>query len=102
MMWPIQDLARIFAEMQHAIASAERIFSMVDSTPEMSDKPSGAIDPGTIRGDIEFKDVNFWYEEGKPVLSDFNLHIKRGETIASGRSHWGRQDHHRQPAMPVL
>jgi ATP-binding cassette, subfamily B, bacterial len=81
MLWPIQDLARIFAEMQHAIASAERIFSMVDSTPEISDKP-GAIDPGTIRGDIEFKDVNFWYEDGKPVLSDFNLHIKRGETIA--------------------
>jgi ATP-binding cassette, subfamily B, bacterial len=81
MLWPIQDLARIFAEMQHAIASAERIFSMVDSTPEIADKP-GAFDPGTIRGDIEFDHVNFWYEDGKPVLSDFNLHIKRGETIA--------------------
>jgi ATP-binding cassette, subfamily B, bacterial len=81
MLWPIQDLARIFAEMQHAIASAERIFSMVDSTPEIADKP-GAFDPGTISGDIQFDNVNFWYEEGKPVLSDFNLHIQRGETIA--------------------
>jgi ABC-type branched-subunit amino acid transport system ATPase component len=81
MLWPIQDLARVFAEMQHAIASAERIFSMVDSTPEIADKP-GAFDPGTIKGDIQFDNVNFWYEDGKPVLSDFNLHIKRGETIA--------------------
>jgi ATP-binding cassette, subfamily B, bacterial len=81
MLWPIQDLARVFAEMQHAIASAERIFSMVDSTPEIADKP-GAFDPGTIKGDIQFDNVNFWYEDGKPVLSDFNLNIKRGETIA--------------------
>ncbi|HSV85366.1 MAG TPA: ABC transporter ATP-binding protein, partial [Levilinea sp.] len=81
MLWPIQDLARIFAEIQHAIASAERIFSMIDSSPEISDKP-GAIDPGTITGDIVFDQVNFWYENGKPVLSDFNLHIRRGETIA--------------------
>ncbi|MEN4042030.1 MAG: ABC transporter ATP-binding protein [Anaerolineaceae bacterium] len=81
MLWPIQDLARIFAEIQHAIASAERIFSMIDSSPEISDKP-GAIDPGTIKGDIEFDHVNFWYENEKPVLSDFNLHVRRGETIA--------------------
>jgi ATP-binding cassette, subfamily B, bacterial len=39
MMWPIQDLARIFAEMQHAIASAERIFSLLDAVPEVADRP---------------------------------------------------------------
>ena len=48
MMWPIQDLARVFAEMQHAIASAERIFSLLDAEPEVVDRP-GAIDPGTIQ-----------------------------------------------------
>ena len=81
MLWPIQDLARVFAEMQRAIASAERIFSLVDTTPEILDKP-GAIDPGTIRGDIQFEHVSFWYEDELPVIKDLNLFIKRGETIA--------------------
>lgn len=80
-MWPIQDLARVFAEMQHAIASAERIFSLVDAKPEVADREN-AIDPGTIRGDIRFEHVDFWYEDEKPILSDFNLHVKPGETIA--------------------
>lgn len=81
MLWPIQDLARIFAEIQHAIASAERIFSLLDSKPDVADRP-GAIDPGTIRGDIEFIHTTFSYEDEKPVLEDFNLVVKRGETIA--------------------
>jgi ATP-binding cassette subfamily B protein len=81
MLWPIQDLARIYAEMQHAIASAERVFSLIDSVPDVTDRP-GAVDPGTIRGDIEFDHVDFYYEEGKPVLSSFTLKVKRGEMIA--------------------
>jgi ATP-binding cassette subfamily B protein len=81
MMWPIQDLARVYAEFQRAIASAERIFSLVDSVPEISDRP-GAIDPGSIHGDIEFENVHFYYEDEKPVLKDFSLQVKRGETIA--------------------
>ena len=71
MMWPIQDLARIFAEMQHAVASAERIFSLVDTTPEITDRP-GAVDPGTVLGDIEFDHVDFYYEEDKPVSEGFH------------------------------
>ena len=81
MMWPIQDIARVFAEMQRSIASGERIFSLVDSVPEIQDRP-GAIDPGTISGDIHFDQVNFSYEDDQPVLKDFNLHVRRGETIA--------------------
>ncbi|MEW6178569.1 MAG: ABC transporter ATP-binding protein [Chloroflexota bacterium] len=83
MMWPIQDLARVFAEMQHSIASGERIFSMIDAVPDVKDLP-GAYDPGTIQGDIEFDNVTFYYDEGdkKPVLENFSLYVKRGETIA--------------------
>ena len=81
MMWPIQDLARVYAEMQHAIASAERVFSLVDSTPEVQDKPD-AFDPGSIQGDISFDDVDFFYEKETPVLENFNLNVHRGETIA--------------------
>lgn len=81
MMWPIQDLARVYAEMQHAIASAERVFALVDSEPDIVDRP-GAVDPGSIQGDVEFDRVDFYYEEGKPVLQDFRLKVRRGETIA--------------------
>ena len=81
MLWPIQDLAHVYASMQQAIASAERSFSLIDSVPEVTDRP-GAVDPGTLRADIEFEHVDFYYERGKPVLSDFNLTVKRGETIA--------------------
>ncbi len=81
MLWPIQEMARVYAEMQHAIASAERVFSLIDAVPDVTDQP-GAVDPGTIRGDIEFAGVDFWYEPDNPVLSDFNLKVRRGETIA--------------------
>jgi ATP-binding cassette subfamily B protein len=81
MIWPIQDLARVFAELQNAIASAERIFSLLDTEPDIVDQP-GAIDPGTVRGDIQFERVSFYYEQGKPVLDDFTLTIRHGETIA--------------------
>jgi ATP-binding cassette subfamily B protein len=81
MMWPIQDLARVYSEIQHAIASAERIFSLQDRDPEIKDR-EGAIDPGSIRGDIEFEHVDFTYEDEKPVLTDFTLNVKAGEMIA--------------------
>jgi len=81
MIWPIQEMARVYAELQRAIASAERIFSLVDAVPDISDKPD-AFDPGSIQGDIVFDNVNFFYEEDKPILQSFNLHIKRGETVA--------------------
>jgi ATP-binding cassette subfamily B protein len=79
--WPIQDLARVYAELQHAIASAERIFSLLDTEPDVADRP-GAIDPGTIKGDISFEHVYFDYDPDTPVLADFSLRVKRGETIA--------------------
>lgn len=84
MMWPIQDMARIFAEIQHAVASAERIFSLLDSQPTVADT-ANAFDPGSVQGDIEFVHTTFWYDdddEKKPVLQDFNMVVKRGETIA--------------------
>lgn len=84
MMWPIFDMARIFAEMQLAVASGERIFSLLDSVPAVQDAET-AYDPGSIKGDIEFDNVTFWYdddEEKMPVLKHFSLQVKQGETIA--------------------
>lgn len=81
MLWPIQDMARIYAEMQHAIASAERMFSLIDTVPEVQDKP-GAIDPGTVKGEVNFDHVDFYYEADKPVLTNFSLNVKPGEMVA--------------------
>lgn len=81
MVWPIQEMARVFAEMQQAVASGERIFSLMDAEPDVADK-ADAGDPGTLHGEIVFDDVDFFYEDGKPVLSDFSLRVKPGEMIA--------------------
>lgn len=81
MLWPIQEMARVYAEMQQAIASGERIFSLIDAEPEIVDR-EGARTPDTVRGDIVFDQVDFYYEADKPVLSDFSLRVKQGETIA--------------------
>jgi ATP-binding cassette subfamily B protein len=83
MLFPIQEMARVYAEMQNSVASAERIFSMLDSKPTVVDLPQ-ATDPGTILGDIVFDAVDFAYDDepDHPVLQDFKLKVKQGETIA--------------------
>lgn len=81
MLWPVQDLARVYAEMQHAVASAERTFSLLDTPPEIVDR-LGAIEAESLRGVIEFDHVEFSYQAGKPVLRDFTLRVEPGETIA--------------------
>jgi ATP-binding cassette subfamily B protein len=83
MLFPIQEMARVYAEMQNSVASAERIFSMLDSKPTVVDQPK-AFDPGTIQGNIVFDAVDFAYDDepDNPVLLDFDLSVKQGETIA--------------------
>ncbi len=81
MLWPVQEMARVYAQMQQSIASGERAFSLIDAVPEIEDE-ADAWQPDNIRGDILFDHVDFYYEEGKPVLEDFTLLVKQGETIA--------------------
>jgi ATP-binding cassette subfamily B protein len=81
MMWPIQDLARVYSEMQHSIASAERIFKLADTPSDVYDR-SGAVEAKTLLGEIEFDHVNFYYEDRKSVLTDFSLKVNPGEMIA--------------------
>ncbi len=81
MIWPVQDLARVYAEMQHAVASAERIFKLIDTVPEVQNRPQ-AFPAETMQGAIEFDHVYFYYEDRKPILTDFNLKVEPGETIA--------------------
>lgn len=82
-MWPIQDIARIYGEMQQSIASAERVFSLLDATPSIADIP-GAVPLNEMIEHIEFKDVSFYYDDAPEqiVLENFSLDVKKGEMVA--------------------
>ncbi len=90
---PVREVARVFAELQSAQASAERVLSMIDTKLEIKDSEDvikeygDSLNPNKdnwpeIKGDIIYKDVTFAYNTGEKVLENFNLHIKAGETIA--------------------
>ena len=102
MMWPVQEMARVYAQMQQSIASAERVFSLMDAVPDVQDKLRCADARTAFSGDILFEDVEFYYEEGKPVLEDFSLHVKAGRDDRPGRSDGRRQVDDRQSAVPLL
>ena len=80
-MWPIQDLAHVYAHMQNAIASAERIFNLMDTRPEITNHYS-AVDIESLKGDIRFENVLFHYEDDDPVIRGLNFHVRQGEMIA--------------------
>jgi ATP-binding cassette subfamily B protein len=64
-----------------AVASAERIFTLLDTQPEITDRPN-AYPASDLRGTICFENVSFAYRGSAPVLENFNLQIQPGELIA--------------------
>lgn len=76
---PINELAQLYGQIQTAIAGAERVFSIMD---EASEDKSGTKSMAHSKGVITFKDVNFSYESGKQVLSNFNLEVEAGHKVA--------------------
>ena len=78
---PIQNLAEQFNWLQSALASAEKIFKVFDIPVDITDAPD-AIEPETIRGEIEFRDVWFSYVPDEWVLRGVSFHVKPGETVA--------------------
>ena len=78
---PIQTLAEQFNGLQSALASAEKIFTVTDMTPEVVDAPD-AIELESVRGDIEFRDVWFAYNEGEWVLRGVSFKVNAGDTVA--------------------
>lgn len=90
---PVRQLAVIFAEVQSAQASAERVFSLLEEVPSICDDEEVVKEYGDffnpkkdkwpeIKGEIEFKNVSFTYKDGEKILDNFNLKVKSGETIA--------------------
>ncbi|MGM9647423.1 MAG: ABC transporter ATP-binding protein [Eubacteriales bacterium] len=78
---PIQSLAEQFNWLQSAFASAEKIFTILDIDPGVTDEED-AIDLPEVRGEIEFKHVWFSYVEGEWVLKDVSFKVEAGQTVA--------------------
>jgi ATP-binding cassette subfamily B protein len=84
---PIQQLSQLYTTYQAGMAALDKIFDLLDTAPDMVDAP-GAIDPGTLRGEIELDGVWFSYgEEGESgadtwALRDVDLHVPPGQTLA--------------------
>ncbi|MCK8061396.1 MULTISPECIES: ABC transporter ATP-binding protein [unclassified Fusibacter] len=90
---PVREMARVYAELQTAQASAERLISLIETPLEIQDsaevieKYGSAFEPirenwETFSGEIAFENVNFHYLEDEPVLYDFNFKVKAGQKIA--------------------
>ena len=78
---PIQNLAEQFNRLQAAMASAEKIFTIMDMTPEVVDSPD-AIELDEVRGEIEFRNVWFSYIPGEWVLKDVSFKVEAKQTVA--------------------
>ena len=78
---PVQNLAEQFNWLQSAFASGEKIFTILDMVPEIVDEED-AIELDSIKGDIEFKDVWFAYNEGEWILKGVSFKIKANQTVA--------------------
>jgi len=78
---PIQQLAEQFNTLQNAFASAEKVFDVLDTKPDIIDE-ADAIDLKSFTGSIEFKDVWFQYVPDVWVLKGVSFKVKPGETVA--------------------
>ena len=78
---PINSLARTNEDLQDSLAAGERIFAMLSVESDVKDSET-AVSIGRAKGEIEFKNVSFSYNDSTSVLSDFSLKINSGETVA--------------------
>jgi ATP-binding cassette subfamily B protein len=81
MFGPVQGLTGVYQTIKKAAASVEAVFSILDAEDELSDAPDARA-VGRVRGDVEFRNVHFGYENSAAVLKGIDLQIKAGELIA--------------------
>jgi len=87
---PFMMLGFLMVMAQRAAASADRILEILDQAPEIHGRP-GAVDLIDPKGDVRFESVGFGYGEGADILSNFELHLAPGETVAMvGRTGCGK------------
>ena len=81
MLSPIKSLAEVNANIQQGVAAAQRVFSMLDTAPAITDRP-GAGGLPALADRIRYEDVSFAYEPGRPVLEEVSFELRRGEVVA--------------------
>lgn len=78
--FPLTSIASFWSQFQLGLSAGERIFALLDAEPKVIQTGSHHLEP--LRGDIRFEQVGFSYNEGEPVLQNFNLHIPAGQMLA--------------------
>ncbi|OPJ66096.1 ABC transporter ATP-binding protein [Clostridium chromiireducens] len=78
---PLTQVAIIIQQLAQVSTNLEQVFDTIDYSVEIESKYSG-IELKNVKGQVDFDNVTFAYEDGVDVLKDFNLHVKPGETIA--------------------
>ena len=78
---PVTQLASMVNLLQSGVASAERVFELLDEDEESSDEQKATL-PAEPHGRVEFEDVSFRYEEDKPLIDDLSLAVNPGQVVA--------------------
>jgi len=78
--WPMRGLGFIISDIQRSVASAYRLFEIIDSEPRVREREN-AIELNNVRGEIVFENVSFSYSSGKKILDKISFHVKPGEKI---------------------
>ena len=78
---PIRLLSNVSIQLQMGIASAERVFNILDTKPDIKEKQD-CINLGIFQESIELKNVGFFYENNEPVLENISFDIKKGKMVA--------------------
>jgi len=79
---PVNQIHSVNHMLQHALAAGERVFEILDTKPEVADKPGAVRPAGRLRGEVAASHVSFHYRPDIPVLKDVNFRVRVGERIA--------------------
>ena len=79
---PINQLHSVNHMLQHALASGERLFEIIDTIPEVQEASEAILPSTNVRGTIQFDKVNFSYIPGKPAVENIDFTISAGEKMA--------------------
>ena len=78
---PIMQIAQVSGMLQSMVAAAERVFEFLEEPEEVEENDKG-IDTSKLKGNVEFKNVKFGYNDDKIIIKDFNANVKEGQKIA--------------------
>ena len=78
---PFNEISGVVTELQNALASAARVFELIDQKP-IEPEPEDAVELEHARGQVDLNQVNFSYSPDKPLIENLNLHVKPGQRVA--------------------